>query len=186
MKLKEKQPKIYIVCGKARHGKDTIAEMIRNYYLENSYDVLNLQYSSYIKEYAKKISNWDGSEETKPRELLQQLGTNVIRDKIDEAFFVKKIVDDIKVYSFFFDVLTISDARFKLEVDTPRDNFENVVIIRVNRPNFDNGLTEEQKMHRTETDLDDYKKYDYVIENDGSLEDLKEKVNDILKQEMKK
>lgn len=186
MKLKEKQPKIYIVCGKARHGKDTIAEMIRHYYIENHYDVLNLQYSSYIKEYAKKISNWDGSEETKPRELLQQLGTNVIRDKIDEAFFVKKIVDDIKVYSFFFDVLTISDARFKLEVDTPRDNFENVVIIRVNRPNFDNGLTEEQKMHRTETDLDDYKNYDYVIENDGNLEDLKEKVTEILKQEEEK
>ena len=186
MDLKEKQPKIYIVCGKARHGKDTIAEMIRNYYIENHYDVLNLQYSSYIKEYAKKISNWDGSEETKPRELLQQLGTNVIRDKIDEAFFVKKIVDDIKVYSFFFDVLTISDARFKIEVDTPRDNFENVIIIRVNRPNFDNGLTEAQKMHRTETDLDDYENYDYVIENDGTLEELKEKVHEILKQEVEK
>lgn len=55
MNLKEKQPKIYIICGKARHGKDTIAEMIRNYYLEKKYDVLNLQYSSYIKEYAKKL-----------------------------------------------------------------------------------------------------------------------------------
>ena len=81
-------------------------------------------------------------------------------------------------------MLTISDARFKIEVDTPRDNFENVVIIRVNRPNFDNGLTEEQKMHRTETDLDDYANYDYVIENNESLEELKEKVNDILKQEV--
>ena len=39
-------------------------------------------------------------------------------------------------------------------------------------------------MHRTETDLDNYANYDYVIENDGSLEDLKEKVNDILKQEV--
>lgn len=183
MKLKEKQPKIYIICGKARHGKDTIAEMIKNYYIEKKCDILNLQYSSYIKEYAKKISNWDGSEETKPRELLQQLGTNIIRDKIDEAFFVKKLVDDIKVYSFFFDVLTISDARFKIEVDIPRDNFQNVTIIRVNRPNFDNGLTEEQQLHRTETDLDDYENYDYIIENDGSLDDLKEKVIEILNQE---
>ena len=184
MNLKEKQPKIYIICGKARHGKDTIAEMIRNYYLEKKYDVLNLQYSSYIKEYAKKISNWDGSEESKPRELLQQLGTNIIRDKIDEAFFLKKLVDDIKVYSFFFDVLTISDARFKLEVDTPRDNFEDVVIIHVVRPNFDNGLTEEQKMHRTEIDLDDYENYDYTITNDGTLEELEEKVRNIVEQEM--
>jgi len=184
MKLKEKQPKIFIICGKARHGKDTIAEMIRKSYANEKYDVLNLQYSSYIKEYAKKISNWDGSEETKPRELLQQLGTSVIRDKIDEAFFVKKIVDDIKVYSYFFDILTISDARFKIEVDTPRENFDNVVVIHVIRPNFDNGLTEEQKMHRTEIDLDDYENYDYTVMNDGTLEDLEEKVLEIVKKEM--
>lgn len=184
MKLKEKQPKIYIICGKARHGKDTIAEMIYNYYKEKNYDLLNLQYGSYIKEYAKKISNWDGSEETKPRELLQQLGTNIIREKIDELFFVKKLVDDIKVYSFFFDVLTISDARFKIEVDIPRENFNDIVVIRVVRPNFDNGLTEEQKKHRTEIDLDDYENYDYTIMNDGNLEDLKVKVESILEQEM--
>lgn len=184
MKLKEKQPKIYIVCGKARHGKDTVSEMIREEYIEKNYDVLNVQYSSYIKEYAKKISNWDGREETKPRELLQQLGTNIIRNKIDEQFFIKKLLEDIKVYSFFFDVLTISDARFKLEVDIPRTKFENVIVIRVNRPNFDNGLTEEQKKHRTETDLDDYENYDYVIENDGTLEELKEKIKTILQKEM--
>lgn len=185
MKIKEKQPKIYIICGKARHGKDTIAQIIKDYYASYQYDILNLQYSSYVKEYAKKISNWDGSEETKPRELLQQLGTNIIRDKIDEAFFVKKLIDDIKVYSFFFDILTISDARFKLEVDVPRGNFDDVVVIRVNRPNFDNGLTEEQKKHRTETDLDDYENYDYIIENDGDLEELNKKVIEIIKQEMK-
>lgn len=185
MKIKEKQPKIYIICGKARHGKDTIAQIIKDYYASHQYDILNLQYSSYVKEYAKKISNWDGSEETKPRELLQQLGTNIIRDKIDEAFFVKKLIDDIKVYSFFFDVLTISDARFKLEVDVPKENFDDVVVIRVNRPNFDNGLTEEQKKHRTETDLDDYENYDYVIENDGNLEELNKKIIKIIKQEMK-
>lgn len=184
MNIKEKQPKIYIICGKARHGKDTIAEIIQKYYKEKQYDILNLQYGMYIKEYAKKISNWDGSEETKPRELLQQLGTNIIREKIDDMFFVKKLVDDIKVYSYFFDVLTISDARFKVEVDIPRENFQDVVVIHVVRPNFDNGLTEEQKRHRTEIDLDDYENYDYTIMNDGSLEELEEKVKEILKKEM--
>ncbi len=186
MNLKEKQPKIYIICGKARHGKDTIAEMIQKYYIENKQEVLNLQYSSYIKEYAKKISNWDGSEETKPRELLQQLGTNIIREKIDDLFFVKKLTDDIKVYSFFFDVLVISDSRFKVEVNTTRDNFQNVVVIHVIRPDFDNGLTEEQKRHRTEVDLDDYENYDYTIINDGSIEELEKKVKEIVETEMKK
>lgn len=180
-----KEPKIYIICGKARHGKDTVAEIIKKCYLEKNYDILNLQYGSYIKEYAKKISNWDGKEETKPRELLQQLGTNVIRNQIDELFFVKRLIDDIKVYSYFFDALTISDARFKVEVDMPRVNFKNVMVLHVIRPNFDNGLTEEQKKHPSEVDLDDYENYDYTIMNDGSLEDLEEKVRKIIEQEMK-
>ena len=44
--------------------------------------------------------DWDGSEETKPRELLQKLGTDVIRNKLDKAeMFIKRQVDDIEIYS---------------------------------------------------------------------------------------
>ncbi len=182
MNLREGQAKTFIICGKARHGKDTVAEIIRNYYENHDKKTLNLQYSSYIKEYAKKISNWDGSEETKPRELLQQLGTDVIRKRIDSLFFVKRICSDIQVYSYFFDVITISDARAKVEVDIPKEQFDKIIAIHVERPNFDNGLTEEQKRHFTEVDLDDYDKYDYKLVNDGTLEDLKEKVHNLLEE----
>lgn len=62
----------------------------------------------------------------------------------------------------------------------PRQKFKNVFAIRVVRPNFDNGLTLEQQKHITEVDLDDYKEYDYYLVNDGSLEDLKSKVQNIV------
>ena len=88
MNLEEKNPFIFIISGKARHGKDTVASMIRNAYEKIGLNTINLQYSTPIKEYAKKISNWDGSDETKPRELLQLLGTELIRQKIDFLFFV--------------------------------------------------------------------------------------------------
>lgn len=166
--------KIIIISGKARAGKDTTANMLKEICIDKK--IINLQYSSYIKEYAKKISNWDGSEETKPRELLQQLGTDIIRKKIDDEFFIKKIIDDIKVYSFFFDVITISDARFKKEIDNIRNVFDNVIAVHIVRPNFDNGLTDEQRKHPSEVDLDDYDKYDYDLINDGTLDDLKIKV----------
>ena len=166
--------KIFIVAGKARHGKDTVASMIRDIYSDKK--CINLSYGSYIKDYAMKISDWDGLEETKPRELLQHLGTEVIRNNIDEEFFIKRLCDDIKVYSYYFDVATISDARFPEEIDIPRDMFSDVFVIKVVRENFESNLTEEQKKHRTETALDDYDNYDYVIYNDGSLEDLEEKV----------
>lgn len=176
MEILNKQPKIFIICGKARHGKDTTASIIKKIYEQETKKVLNLSYGSAIKEYAKKISNWDGSEETKPRTLLQQLGTDVIRKKIDQMFFVDRLMNDIKVYSYYFDVLTISDARFKVEVDTPREMFPNIVVIKIVRPNFDNGLSVEQQNHPSEIDLDDYDKYDYVIMNDGTIEDLEQKI----------
>lgn len=177
--MNSKNPKIIIIGGKARAGKDTTASFLKEIYEKKGMKVLNIQYSSYIKEYAKKISNWDGNEETKPRELLQQLGTDIIRKQIDELFFTKKIIDDLKVYSFFFDVITISDARFKIEIDEPRKVFNNIIALRITRPNFDNGLTEEQKKHRSEIDLDDYNKFDYEIINDGTLEELEKKLIDL-------
>lgn len=180
MELKETKPIIYLISGKARYGKDTTASFIKEYYENNGKKVINLQFSSYIKEYAKKITGWDGSEETKPRELLQILGTEVIRNKIDDGFFIKKIIDDIKVYSYFFDIITISDVRAKKEIINVTNAFDKAFSININRPNFDNGLSEEQKNHFTEIDLDDYDKFDYKISNDGDLNDLKNKIYEMI------
>ena len=44
-----------------------------------------------------------------------------------------------------------------------------------------NNLSGNEKVHRTETALDNYNDYDYVIENDGSIEELSIKVEDIIK-----
>lgn len=178
--MEKRLKRIIILSGKARSGKDTTAGIINEIYTNKGLKCLNLQYSSYIKEYAKTITNWDGLEETKPRSLLQQLGTDVIRKQIDELFFVKRIIGDIKVYSYYYDIITISDCRAKVEIDIPKTEFDNIFAIRITRPNFDNGLTEEQKKHFTETDLDDYARFDYELINDGTIDDLKNKVNNLL------
>ena len=111
---------------------------------------------------------------------MQILGTEVIRNKIDEEFFIKKIIDDIKVYSYFFDIITISDVRAKKEIINVTNSFDKVISININRPNFDNGLSEEQKKHFTEIDLDDYDNFDYKITNDGDLETLKNKIYEMV------
>lgn len=178
--MENKMPKIFVIAGKARSGKDTVASIIKDKITDKK--VINLQYSFYIKEYAKKISSWDGSEETKPRELLQIIGTDIIRNKIDKHFFIKKLIDDIKVYSYFFDVITISDARYKDEIELIKESYSNTISIGVMRPNFDNGLTSDEKKHPTEIDLDDYDNYDYKIINDGNLLELEQKVEKILEE----
>ena len=173
--------RIYVISGKARHGKDTVALDIKEVYEKKGLKVINLAYGSYIKEYAKKISNWNGDEETKPRELLQELGTDVIRMKIDNDFFVRRICEDIEVYSYYFDVITISDARFPNEMEWPKKKFDNVVNIRVIRDGYDSVLSEKEQKHLTEVALDEYNSYDYVIHNGGTLEDLKEKVSEVVR-----
>ena len=182
MNLEKINKKIFIISGKARHGKNTVADLIKEYYENQNLKVINDSYAYYIKDYAKRISNWDGNENTKPRELLQQLGTNLIRQNIDRLFFINRMIEDLKGFSYFYDIITISDGRFEEELDLIKNKFDNVILIKVDRPYFDNGLTQEQKNHPTETSLDNYNKFDYIIENDSTIENLKEKVNQILKE----
>ena len=180
MELKKKNPIIFIVSGKANSGKDTTCELINNFIRLRELKSINLQFSSYIKMYASNISGWDGSEDSKPRTLLQQLGTDIIRKNIDNDFFINRIIGDIKVYSYYFDVITISDARFPEELDSISNNFENVIKINIVRPNFENNLDNTERKHKTEVALDNYNNYDYVIVNDGTIEDLNIKIKNII------
>ena len=180
MELKKKNPIIFIVSGKANSGKDTTCELINNFIRLRELKSINLQFSSYIKMYASNISGWDGSEDSKPRTLLQQLGTDIIRKNIDNDFFINRIIGDIKVYSYYFDVITISDARFPEELDSISNNFENVIKINIVRPNFENNLDNTERKDKTEVALDNYNNYDYVLVNDGTIEDLNIKIENMI------
>lgn len=182
MELIKRNPTIFIVSGKANSGKDTTCEFIDNYIKLKGKNVVNLQFSYYIKMYAQVITGWNGQEDTKPRSLLQQLGTDVIRNKIDNLFFINRIIGDINVYSYYCDAITISDARLPEEIDLIDKAFDNVVKIRIERPNFENNLDSKERKHLTETALDNYDNYDYVIINDGTLEDLNNKIEKIVKE----
>lgn len=180
MEIINRNPKIYIICGKARSGKDTIASYIKKTYEEKGQRGVSIAYADHIKNYAKIITNWDGSDETKPRELLQNLGTEVIREQIDQSFFVNRMTEDIKVYAYFFKAIIISDARYADEIDVIKERFKDAVSIHITRPNFTNELTDMQKTHLSETGLDHYTNYDYVISNDGTIADLEAKIKKIM------
>ena len=52
--------------------------------------------------------------------------------------------------------------------------------IRINRDNIDNNLTENQKNHITETDLDNYNNFDYIVDNNKDYDTLKNAVIKIM------
>jgi len=185
MKCENRNPVIYLISGYSRHGKSTIGDIITNLATLENKDVIISQYGKYIKNYAKEMTDWDGSEETKPRTFLQKLGTDIIRNKLNKSeMFIQRQLDDIEIYSYFYDIVLVTDIRLPREIEAIKEKFDNVVVIRVNRINFDDGLTEEQRNHPIERAMDEYTEYDYIIEND-TLEQLEEDVKQIYERDKK-
>ena len=177
------QSKIFILSGKAESGKTTCGEMIKTYYESQGKKVLELSYAKYLKQYAKDYFNWDGSEETKPRKLLQVLGTDIIRQKLDMPYFhVDRICEDVEILSYFYDIIIIPDGRFPNEIEIPSFMFglDRVITIRMIRDNHISKLTNEQLKHISECALDNYLDFDYVI-NAKNIKELEEKINNIIK-----
>ena len=171
--------KIILLGGKANSGKDSTAEYIDEYYRSRGLDVVNIQIAYYMKMYAKQIAHWDGDNETKPRQLLQDLGTELIRKQIDQYSFIKRILQDIDIYSRYFDVITISDGRLPEEFASIKVAYPETVTVHVTRPNYNSHLTKKQKEHVTESLVDDVE-YDYDIVNDGTLDDLQKKAIELV------
>ena len=168
MNFIKRNPNIFILSGKSRSGKNEISKIIERYYSNKK--CITISFGYYIKDYAKRISDWDGSEETKPRELLQQLGIELVRNKIDKRLFIDRILQDIEIFSYFYDIIVISDVRLLDEITILKENYPDSTSIRVVRNNYENNLTKEQKNHLTETDLDNFTDFDYIVNNDDNLE----------------
>lgn len=169
-----KEPLIFVLSGKAKSGKNLIADKIENYYKNKK--CIQISYAFYLKNYVKNIYDWSGSEEDKPRELLQKIGIDLIKNKIDSNLLIRRVCEDIKVYSYFYDIIIITDARLKDEIEIPKRLFNNVVTIRIDSIYYDKKMTIEQMNHITETNLDNYDKFDYIINDFDKLEEILSKI----------
>ena len=164
--------KVIILSGKAESGKSMSANMIKERLNKKT---IIISYASYLKEYAKNIIDWDLDEKNKPRTFLQEIGDLV--KEIDPKFLINRVLQDIEVYKNYFDIIIISDARFVDEIELVKEKYDSVVI-RINGK--DNNLTLKEKNHNTETSLDDYNNYDYIIDNNSTKEELEIKINEVL------
>lgn len=170
--------KVVLISGKARHGKDTLAGMLKNHLEDEGYRVLIAHYGDLVKYVCEKFFDWDGNKDEAGRTLLQYVGTDIVR-KQNEDFWANFIKDILTMFSHEWDYVLIPDTRFVNEVECFNGNFDSS-LVRIYRPNYDSGLTPQQLSHPSETALDDYK-YDCYVVNDGNLQDLKNKVPEILK-----
>lgn len=161
----------FILCsGRARHGKDTSAEIIKKNLEERGFSVLVTHYADLLKFICKNFFGWNGEKDEVGRTLLQQVGTNCIRDQ-DPDYWVDFVVNLIRMLSEKWDFVIIPDVRFPNEIDRVADAGFLTTHVRIIRPDFDSQLTEEQKNHPSETALDDAVP-DFVIKN-TTLSELK-------------
>lgn len=146
--------KIILIAGKSESGKSLSANIIKENLENEGKKVIVLSFASYLKFIAKAYFGWDGNKDETGRTLLQHLGTDVVRKK-NPDFWVKTVYDLIYTFEDEFDYFILDDTRFENEIDYfhERDPFS-YVSIRVNRVDFENSLSPEQRLHPSETSLD--------------------------------
>lgn len=168
--------KVILISGKAQHGKDTTAGFLKEVLEEQGKKVLICHYGDLVKYICKTFFGWDGQKDEAGRSLLQRVGTDVIRRQCED-YWVRFILEVLGFFPNEWDYVLIPDCRFPNEVHLPRFVAFDTVHIRVVRPNFDNGLTPEQKVHPSETALDGARSDLYLV-NNGTLKDLRLMVED--------
>jgi hypothetical protein len=109
-----------------------------------------------------------------PRRLLQLLGTDAGRNIIHPNIWVNATFADYKHSKWLF-----TDMRFPNELVSIQDR--DGLTIRVSRP-YTNGLQTALHQHESETALDNAG-FNHVIKNNGTIEELIEKVREIMKVE---
>ena len=165
--------RVILISGKARHGKDTVASYIKEGLETCGYKVLITHYADLVKYVCTTYFGWDGKKDEHGRHLLQYIGTDVVRAN-DPDYWVRFVYEIAKLFKDEWDYMIVPDARFPNEVNTFKDSEFETVHVRVVRDNFDDGMTEEQRNHASETALDECEP-DKIIENNGTLDDLMKK-----------
>ena len=175
--------KIFVIGGLAKTGKSTFGEYLRDELKDYGYKPCVMRITEPLYSYARNYFNWNGNENDKPREFLQKMGIEVIREKMGKKdFLLNRLYEDIEVLSNFFDVFIIADARFIHEFEDIKMHYEDVVSIKLERKNYNPELTEEEATHITEKEINDYQHFDYVIEN-RNLADLKTAAIELIRNE---
>lgn len=176
--------KLIGITGKAGAGKDTIASIL---WRAHSFTVmpfagplkaaaahmfgLGMQHFN-DREMKEKVNTYWGMS---PRQMLQLLGTEAVKPHFGEDIWIKRWNLDYGALAET-DHIVVPDVRFDPEANHLRKL--NGIIIEVRRPAA--GLAGDTGSHASERGLT--MEPDFVIMNDGSLEDLIIKVQNLMRE----
>lgn len=174
--------RIIALCGFKGSGKDTVAKLLETCYNRHGKDVKLIAYADPIKETVmnifnlRKIEEYDAfkRDQFQVNDQVSVSGRQIVRGigmkmrEYDSFQFVRYVSETIDKSTE--SVYIITDLRFQNEVRWCRLN--GVQIVKVNRP------TTTAENHITEKGIDD-DVCQYILNNDGDMESLKQKVNEL-------
>jgi len=200
---------IISITGKIGSGKDTVASIIKQ---TTQMDWEIKKFAGKLKTIAEILCgvpkiHFEDQEFKKTqmseewgmtyREFLQKLGTEAMRDNLHKNVWINALFADYKAHTVAVgnnelniiekDVLPnwiITDTRFPNEMEAVKKH--SGLVIKVERDLLlRKGYSKptESDLHPSETALDEYTEWDYVIENNGTIQELHQKVIDILEKE---
>ena len=181
------------ITGRKRSGKDTIGN-----YLVKKYNFKRIAFADSLKQFCKlmfglsddQVHNDILKEQTdtywnySPREILQIVGTELLRDSLSTS--LQNISKNIWINSVEIQIMNniknghdkciITDVRFPNELDFIRNN--NGRIWKVIRPSI---MNENQKYsyHASEVSIDQFVS-DHIFINDGTIQDLLYKLDNAI------
>jgi hypothetical protein len=165
------------VSGKKRSGKDEFCKISNEIFPEYPYQCK--KFAAKLKDICSYITGlpiewfYDGKHNDyylsewnmNIRELQQKVGTEAFRNNISENTWVNALFANREESSRWI----ITDVRFPNEVNAIKER--NGLLVRIERPSSDHTDT-----HPSETSLDDYNNWDFLITNNSTLENYKNKV----------
>lgn len=172
--------KVFLISGKAEHGKDTLADCIIDLLGDKA---VKLPLASMVK-FVAQLAGWDGKKDKKGREVLQYIGTERTREECNYPnYWECRVIEMIEILSYKYEYFIIPDCRFQSEVNTLISRFEEDAIdIRIVRPNHTSMLTKEQLEHRSEIELDAYV-FNYYVNNSCGTDWVRQQAKMILEKE---
>lgn len=154
-------------------GKDTLAAILKKKYEEKGLKVRTVAFADWVRDSLKRYYNWDGQKDAAGRTLMQTYATDTVR-ATDENYWADVTARLALATVHDWDILIVTDMRFPNEytVMTKYFNINAISTVRVDRGEV---VRDGNREHISEHSLERFG-FDYIIDNNGTLEDLEKKV----------
>lgn len=155
------------ISGKKMSGKDALCNSIRKVTVK--FSTQRIAFADALKEEVAQACGvsvqFIEDNKSQFRPILQWWGTDFRRKYQGDDYWVKRALGKInEAYDKGVNLVIVPDVRFKSEAETIKS--VGGYLVRIARP------TQLIDGHISETELDDYKGFDYVVINNGTLDDL--------------